>query len=283
MAFQSILVHLTSDKSCLQRLNFASKLTDPAQRRIHGCYYQSETVPAEQHMPELMMAPEGIAWVPEVQKNAKTLIKDDIYATRKTMGESTLKGEIQWHTAQGDLLNNFTESAIYHDLAVLSKQYFDGFNDVSLKFALPDLNQTLPCPLYILSDNVLPDYFPTNPMVVWDGSVETARALKQALPLLKAAGRVSLLSCIEGSDERDIVMAEQVADLLQTHGIRINTLHGANASLPLAEAVTETVTHHRHDLVVLGYSGDSILQKLTDTRLLDQIMDSVNVPLFVSN
>ncbi len=284
MSLTSILVHLSSDRTCQQRLDVACNLVQAAGGRIQGCYFQASQVNQENHATELVMAPDGLAWAPEPSQNAKQLACEDLAVVKELLSTQVAGLEnIQWHTPPGEMHEHLNNVALPHELVILSAAYFDGFKTVDISSALPNLNHNLSSPLLILTENLMPGYLPKHPLIIWDNSAEAARTVKQALPILRASGQVSLLSTMDNEDGNDVVALEELAALLRLSNIEINAVSAAASSRPLATAIAETVVKNNNDLVVLGYTGDSVFQHLLGSKLIDQLLEEVNTPLLLNN
>lgn len=99
-------------------------------------------------------------------------------------------------------------------------------------------------------------------LVAWDGSAKAARGLNDALPFLREATHVELVSV---TGEKDLELAVSGADLaphLTRHGIKVGEL-----TLPAQDGdVAETLRHHadliRADMIVMGAYVHSRLRQM---------------------
>lgn len=109
---------------------------------------------------------------------------------------------------------------------------------------------------------VLPDGAPSAPppplpprrvCVAWDGGDEAAHALRGAVPLLRRADEVHVLTVDDGSQDP---RGSEAADYLARHRIAAQ-LHGFSAEGSAAETLAAAVRRLGGDLLVMGAYGHS--------------------------
>lgn len=95
--------------------------------------------------------------------------------------------------------------------------------------------------------------------IAWDHSAQAARAVADALPLLKAAKSVRIFTMIEDDAEAQSSSAEGLAKHLAVHGIETSVeLLKAN---PDGEGLKAYVKSHQTDLLVMGAYRHSRLRE----------------------
>lgn len=284
MCFNSVLIQVSSDNSFQQRVHCAQRLVNGNKSRIHGVYFQSELSTVPESAPDLVMAPEGIAYVPDIAKNSETMLKQDLQNVRKLITDSNLdENHFHWRTVIGDLTDQLMPVSLTHDLVVLSRSWFNGYDKVELNNLLPSLSNPLGAPLLILPEHVPEREFFKKPLVVWDNSVQASRALKSALPLLIKIGQTGIFCDFHGSEEYDIVALEELASWLETHDIRVTMVHSARDDKPLPESINAVVAENNHDVVITGAQQESMLRNMVFGNPLEQLMMQTTVPLIINN
>jgi len=98
-------------------------------------------------------------------------------------------------------------------------------------------------------------------VVAWDGSPAAARALNDALPVLRAARAVKVLSVGDESAHR-VAPWPQAVRHLQRHGVHAEGASVAPNGRSTAMALEHQVEVERADLVVLGAFGHSRLREI---------------------
>ncbi|AOY93423.1 hypothetical protein BKK79_17660 [Cupriavidus sp. USMAA2-4] len=116
--------------------------------------------------------------------------------------------------------------------------------------------------------------------VAWDGRREAARAVADALPLLRRAQRISLVSV--DPEGRGVAQGDGLAAYLARHGIRAELV-----PVPTQEAVgpalLRAVGHLHADLLVAGGYGHSRVRELVMGGATRVLMRHAEVPLLMSH
>lgn len=135
-------------------------------------------------------------------------------------------------------------------------------------------------------------------LVSWADTRESARALRDALPLLERASQVELVSfAAAGQHESAQASLQRVADYLGRHGIVATTAVLTQAEPSLGErmrrgwipdvAVAEAVQSHaadfQADLVVMGAYGHPRLWELVLGGMTRSMLESMTVPVLMSH
>ena len=133
-------------------------------------------------------------------------------------------------------------------------------------------------------------------LVAWSDSRESARALRDALPLLRAAKHVELAR-FAGHDEAGPEPLERARDYLALHGVQAQTrvLHGRESSLserlaanwtpdaPVAEALLSHAADIDADLIVMGGYGHARLWELVLGGVTRTMLQAMTVPVLMSH
>jgi nucleotide-binding universal stress UspA family protein len=90
-------------------------------------------------------------------------------------------------------------------------------------------------------------------MIAWDGSLEAARAVSGALPLLAAADSVKAVHA--GLHDDDSARLGRLANYLDRHGVSAATETVDASGRSIARALVETARDDAADLVVMGGFG----------------------------
>lgn len=173
--------------------------------------------------------------------------------------------------------------ARYADLVVLGQVTPADSGEANL---LPDL------PDYVLLNCGRPvllvpraGRFPTvgkRVLVAWNGSVEAAKAVTAALPLLRGAERVTL-AILGGS--ADVLGAEPGADIalyLARHGVRVEVLRRPEAADPGA-AIVALAQELETDLLVMGAYGHSRFREMMLGGATRTILATAPLPVLMAH
>jgi nucleotide-binding universal stress UspA family protein len=108
---------------------------------------------------------------------------------------------------------------------------------------------------------LIPDGRPANPIkrivIGWNGSREAARAVAEAMPFLRKAAKVVVLTAERDPDADDL--DTRLARYLDRHGVKA-TLHDVRSRDP-ADAILAEATAIEADMIVIGAYGHSRLRE----------------------
>lgn len=119
--------------------------------------------------------------------------------------------------------------------------------------------------------------------VAWKNTPEAARAMTAALPLLKTAKRIEVLSANEeNSGALDCVnCSERLARLLDWHGLTAQARLVVPAGRSVPDAMLETAREHHSDLLVMGAYGHSRLREFIFGGFTRRILAGVDLPVLL--
>jgi len=118
-------------------------------------------------------------------------------------------------------------------------------------------------------------------IIAWNGSKESARAAFDALPLLKEAGTVEILTidAPEGSGGKD---GTAIATALARHGVDVTVVARQSGKTAEADALSTTIMESGADLLVMGAFGRSRLAEFVFGGMTRNVLQSMTVPTLMS-
>lgn len=120
-------------------------------------------------------------------------------------------------------------------------------------------------------------------VVCWDGGKSAARALGDALPILKAAKTVHVVT-VRGEKTISVEdIKSPVLDLLAVHGVQAEysvTHLGAGS---IGRTILDAAHDRRGDMLVMGAYGHSRLKELVLGGATKEILNTATLPLFMSH
>lgn len=121
-------------------------------------------------------------------------------------------------------------------------------------------------------------------IIAWDGGKKAARALNDAIPLLKDRGEVIILIINPGqrSSAHGDNPGVDIAAHLERHGIKTKVDIQISENLTPATIILNTVSDAGADLLVMGAYGHSRLREWAFGGVTDTIMHQMTVPVFMS-
>lgn len=119
-------------------------------------------------------------------------------------------------------------------------------------------------------------------VAAWDGSAQAARAANDALPFLRAAEAVEIVSVVGEKDLSDSLAGVEFAPHLARHGVNVSV-----NDLPLAGSVAQTLRSQvglfRADLLVMGAFRHSRLQEWLLGGVTQALLADCPVPLLLAH
>ena len=122
-------------------------------------------------------------------------------------------------------------------------------------------------------------------MVAWSGKREGARAVFDALPLLKSADKVTLL-CVVGRDadgESGQLPGAEIAASLARHGVKVTVRKTLADEVGVADEILARLADEGSDLLVMGAYGHSRLREMVFGGVTRHILRHMTVPTLMSH
>lgn len=277
MAFETILITATSEQRLPALLEVARGLADRHRSRVVGL----AVLPPPLKLP----APSG---PPLVVENHRTAFRAEAGRMRAIFDLATaataLDGDWQLEDAR---FSSEVEVAVARgrmaDLIVTSDCSQDRFGDPSYEMAEQLLVET-GRPVLVVPRSWSCEGCGRRVLVAWNGSREAARAVFDALPLLREASHVTVFRVgIEGPRPQPDVASSMMCDVLSRHGVRASAddlILPRNAAGP---ALVSAVKAENADLLVMGGNGHWRFQEFVLGEATRHVLRHATVPVFMSH
>ena len=174
----------------------------------------------------------------------------------------------------------FGVAARHYDVSIIeqAKPEDDGAQSMAIQAALFDSGRPMMVIPYIYRNHVPLDRI----MVCWDGSRSAARAVGDALPFLRRAGQVDVVT-IEKSERRNELRGAQIAEHLARHGLKINLKPLVAPDSDAGNVILSEAADSETKLVVMGGFGHSRLREFVLGGVTRCVLQSMTVPVFMSH
>jgi nucleotide-binding universal stress UspA family protein len=280
MNLRNLLVQLDGDARCKQRTDFAIQLA-----KHHDCHLVGLAATGLINMPA----------VPEEALAQADLIALAWDALRDQAEKATQRFSDACHAAQfkayevlideQDKASSIVQRAHCSDLVIVSQEdpavrphVARGVIDqIVLNSARPTL--ILPC----VGDAPAS---PKNALVAWDDSREAARAVADALPLLRGVENVHVVAWNERVGSVDAPPLQKRLDALHQwllwHGVQ-SEVHVESTDLPIHEAMLSRAADLGSDLIVMGAYGHTRLAERILGGATRGLLRSMTVPVLMSH
>ena len=267
-----ILLHLDETARTGERIRFARQLAEPL---------GAEVVCRPCSMSDLMLYPYEIgaaAPLIEAMQAAERQARDRLLAlfTQHAAGSSTLR----WVEPDTAAPWEFARHALYADLMILGQRDRDDPMDRLLPADfVPSLLLQSGRPAIVLpyAGEIAP--IGRNVLVAWNESRESARALGAALPWLRSAEQVHVVTYGEDA-ERPL---QRLRDHLRSHGIVNVTRHDGGRDEDVGNRLLSLSADVGADLLVMGCYGHSRAREWVVGGATRSILDSMTLPVLLSH
>lgn len=181
-----------------------------------------------------------------------------------------------------DFADAFARRARTSDLAVLPQDTRDGSNLISslIEAVLFDSGRPALVVPYIHRGEAKLDRI----MIAWDGGRQAARAVHDALPLLRMSKQIKIVTVITGrAQAENAVPGADVATHLARHGLAVDVETLDAREIGISAAMLSYVADAGTDLVVMGAYAHSRLRHLVLGGATSGMLESMTVPVLMSH
>ena len=268
LAFAAAMCDAFSARGESVYLSKTLALLDAKQKKAVGDTYRSKGYEASQLLTEQLYQQQFHA--------SAAKVKAWFEKTKQQLGSP--KGLV-WHDASGlfgETAQQVADVASFADLTIASTDLSDSVYDDLVVGSLFFTGR----PLALIKDYpARKELQKAHLMVAWKYSPQTLRALWFALPLLKKAKVVTLVSVVEGDEDEQDYLDEAVS-YLAAHGIKAQKIRIDNARYPV-KALEETYREKKADLLVMGAYSHSRLGELVFGGFTRSLLSEPKCNLFM--
>jgi nucleotide-binding universal stress UspA family protein len=276
MGYKTILVHIDTAKRCAVRVDAAIRLAREHDAHLVGLYAAAPFEP-----PGYILAEMGAAIVETGKRaaaDAMARAQAEFTKQAKTAGLSN----IEWRTAVADVVDAMTLHARYADLAVIGQTDLSDGSNTPTNF--PErLVLAAGRPVLILPSVGRFDTIGKRILVAWSLSSEASRAVTDAIPLLRLADQVHVMTVNPRPDEHGEVPGADIGLYLARHGVQVHVKADQGAEIDVGNELLSRAADLDVDLIVMGGYGHSRLTEWVLGGATRTILTSMTVPVFMSH
>ena len=279
MSYKTILVHLNNDKRASGLVKTGLTLARRFEAHLIGLY----VFPAYRLKP-----PVPVPFSAELAARIQASIQQEQERIKSIFDELTANQQVvaEWRaitTEHRDAASIVLEHGCAADLVIASQA--DPSWDMTDILDLPDeLALGSGGPVLILPLEVSMDQLPKVITVAWNGKRESARAIHDAMPLLKAADKVDLVTVGDVEGLEGELPDTELAAALARHDIKVEV---CRIPVGTASTVGETIRSHALDstseLLVMGCYGHSRLREFAFGGVTRHILRDMSIPVMFSH
>ncbi len=122
-----------------------------------------------------------------------------------------------------------------------------------------------------------------NVMICWDGSRTAARAVADAIPLLRDSGRVEIVIVANERGKQDEIEGADIGQHLARHGLKVDVHRISGGDIAVGDALLSHAADSGADFMVMGGYGHSRLREFVLGGVTRSIFESMTVPVLISH
>ncbi len=276
MTYKDILVYADGSKVAATRLDVAAAIA-----RAQGAHLTALHVKA---LPYVMSDFAGSfpptviewqeAWSEEQATKARQAVDD---AARRT-GQ-----DIEWRLVRGDAGSVSLLHSRYADLVVVSQGATES-EDATVADGLPEtLVMGSGRPALIVPRYGKCPTLGARVMVAWNRTREAARAVHDALPILRGAEAVTVMEVNPRTGETSHIPGAEIATHLARHGVKAEVSSTVADEIEVGDAILSRLADLGADLLVMGAYGHSRLREYAFGGATLHILRHMTVPVLMSH
>jgi len=279
MAYKSILVLVDGTPASAARIRIALHLAQTQEACVTGMFLaQQPVVPVDfggSGAAELFNA----AYMEVEREGLRARALFDL----EVAGLSAER--VSWEQHIGTPLPAACLHARGHDLAVVG-QYNPQQGGDRLPPGFPEaLGLAAGRPVLVIPYNCTLAATGNKVMLAWDGGRESARAIADALPVLRRAHKVTLATIIHkpAKQEKTPSPSTDINLYLQRQGIAVEVRQETALNISEGEAILSLAADLQADLIVMGLYGHSRLRELIVGGVSRTILAAMTAPVLMSH
>ena len=278
MTYRDILVELNQTPDSRPRAVAAAELARRSGGVVTGVFLRSEFL-------NDVMATEVLAYMspPDIDallKDHARAVDQAAEAARETFETAAAQAGVasSWLTIGGDNNHILIDCARRADLLVVPPQI--KVTMARWRYSAGDLAMAAGGPVLVVGkDGCAPD-FGRRVLVAWSGSRESARALRDAWPVLMGAERVDVVVVSpKGEGGADGLLQRH----FEHHGCKANIILDRSRDEVAGEVLRRQALELGSDLLVMGLFGRPRLQELVLGGVSQDMLHAPPVPLLISH
>jgi nucleotide-binding universal stress UspA family protein len=275
--YKTILVHCDGGKIAPTRLDIAFEIGARFDAHVAALYALSAA-------PEPSYGYEAAQIVRGAQQHMRA---EMLSAARRGYDECLRRtgyAKAEWRETAADALGAVSLHARYADLVVIGQQNREWASGIDETF---ERSLPLAAGRPVL---VVPYAFERRPvgqnvLVAWNASREAARAVSDALPLLKRSKHVHVvvLSPVSSRTEHGEEPGADIALYLTRHGINVTVSRYDAPDMDAGNLLLSRAFDLQADLIVMGAWGHSRLREFILGGVTRTLLESMTVPVLMSH
>lgn len=189
------------------------------------------------------------------------------------VGERGTAGTAHWQEASGDAMPLILAEARHHDLTIMARPgNIDGLPHDRLETVLMASGR----PLLVMPPGMRLDSLAT-PVICWKETPESTRAVRAALPILKAGGRCTVLGIADAGASEPAALISYLA----LHGVAARWEVAERGRADIFAALEAKAQALDACLMIMGGYGRSRLSEFVFGGVTQKALERARLPVFI--
>lgn len=180
----------------------------------------------------------------------------------------------EWRAESGPVVACLKDAAPFADIVVLAQHQGGEYGWIVGEAAL-----TLGVPVLAVPEAGAFNSFGQSILLAWKPSRECTRAVRDAMPMLRAADRVIVLR----ANAEDDGLESEIGAHLARHGVKVDVKDITIDEVSVGNAVLNMVVDENCDTVVMGAYGHSRMREYVFGGATRLVLESMTVPTLLSH
>ena len=274
MSYKRLLVHVDNARSCAQRIACAAELTARFGGQLEGLH----VIPSVRfsYMADGALSTQAVDAYLDAMRNEAREAEHKFEA-----GTGSAGVPCTYRSVEGEIAECLSAAARYADLGIVG-QHDDGDERSMPAGTVESVVLAAGTPLLVVPYIGAPAGVGRRVLVAWSGTRESARAVRDALPILTAAEAVDVLGVSNGAGSVQAAV-DGACVYLDAHGVRATPHHASAGDVEVGDLLLSRVVDLGADLLVMGAYGHSRMRELILGGVTRTLLGEMTVPVLMSH
>jgi len=274
MSIKSILLHLTGVETVDNCMEVALGLATDHGAQITAVYSILPVTPPTSFMGYIP---------PEFIERTRTQENENADAAIKKIEEAAAKVGVSLIAKKEDgyALDILNDHALSADLVILGQINPDDERASQYQYLADEFVVTSPQPVLIVPYAGKYQQFGGHVLVAWNNTREASRAVHFAMPFLKKAEQVTLLSVNPSTDQTNANTA--MLEHLKRHGVNAKLKVGHWEDVSVGNAILDSLVDMNADMLVMGAYGHSRIREMILGGATQEILEHMTAPVLFAH
>lgn len=277
MNIKDLLVHADASDAFESRLRYAIELAKNSNAHLTALYIVPRYA---------VHAYVGMSMDPGIIQASNEREWDEARATQQKFENMTKVEDInvEWRVEEGEPVHHLNNHGRYFDLMIIGQTNPEWDDDLFTGLA-DDLVISLGRPVLVVPYAGTAVKNTSRILVAWDGSHSAARAVNDAMPFLKAAELVEVMTISPEKttlDEGDIPAAD-ISLHLARHGVKATAQSLHAKDMTAGDLILSHASDFGADLLVMGAYGHSRFRELILGGVTRNLLKHMTLPVLMSH